>query len=106
VELPRLKAVYQKLKDRGFQIVAIDRMRDTDNATKFIRENSLPYRFVENGEGKEEFVKSLFGIDSFPTSYLVDRHGKIVRVHVGFDEGDEKQYEKYIVELLDAAGSN
>lgn len=102
MELPRLKAVYEKLNGRGFQIVAIDRMRDTGSATKFIRDHNLPYRFVETGEGKEEVVKALFGIDSFPTSYLIDRQGRIVRVHVGFMEGDEKEYEKQIVELLDS----
>ena len=100
MELPRLKAVYEKYRDKGFQLIAIDRTRDTDNAVKFIRDNGLPYRFVENGEGKEEVVRALFGVSTFPTSYLIDTNGKIVRVHVGFDEGDEKEYEKQIAELL------
>ena len=91
-----------KFKDRGFQILAVDRMRDTGKATKFIREKSLPFRFIEDGNGKEEFVVNLVGIHSFPTCYLIDRAGRILRVHVGFDEGDEKEYEKQIIELLDA----
>jgi len=106
VELPRLKAVYEKFKDRGFQIVAVEHTRDTANAEQFIRQNSLPYRFVEDGDGKEEFVKSVFGINSFPTSYLIDGKGRIVRVHVGFDEGDEKEYEKQILDLFDAHPSS
>jgi peroxiredoxin len=100
VELPRLKSLYEKYRKEGFQLIAIDQARDTDSAKKFIRDNSLPYQFVENGEGKEEVVQALFGIDSFPTSYLIDRSGKIVTVHVGFDEGDETKYEKQISELL------
>lgn len=100
MELPRLKAVYEKFRSQGFQLVAIDETRDTTNAQKFIRENNLPYRFVENGDGKEEVVQALFGVDSFPTSYLIDRDGKIVRVHIGFDKGDEREYEKQILELL------
>jgi hypothetical protein len=100
VELPRLKSVYEKHRKNGFQIVAIDRARDTEGARKFIRENALPYTFVENGEGKEEIVRDLFGIDSFPTSYLIDQTGKIVTVHVGFDEGDELNYEKQVEALL------
>ena len=100
MELPRLKPLYEKFRNEGFEIIAIDQTRDTENAKKFIGDNSLPYKFVENGEGKEEVVRALFGINSFPTSYLIDRAGKIVTVHVGFDEGDEAKYEKRILELL------
>jgi hypothetical protein len=92
--------VYEKHRKNGFQIVAIDQAGDTEGARKFIRENSLPYRFVENGEGKEEVVQELFGIDAFPTSYLIDQTGKIVTVHVGFDEGDELKYDKQVEALL------
>ena len=100
MELPRLRTLYQKLQPRGFQIVAVDVTKDTANAARFIRENGLPYRFVENGEGKEEFVNAAFGVNDFPISYIVDSTGKIVRVHIGFEEGDEKEFEKQIVELL------
>jgi hypothetical protein len=100
VELPRLKSIYEKHRKDGFQLIVIDRARDTEGAQKFIRENSLPYKFVENGEGKDEIVRNLFGIESFPTSYLIDQSGKIVTVHVGFDEGDEIKYEKQIEALL------
>jgi hypothetical protein len=83
-------------------LVVIDQARDTDNARKFISDNRLPYTFVENGEGEEEVVRALFGISSFPTSFLIDRSGKIVTVHVGFDEGDEAKYEKQVQGLLNA----
>jgi hypothetical protein len=91
--------------DRGFRIIAVEQTRDTANATKFVRENGLNYRFVENWNGKEEFAKALFGYESTPTSYLIDRKGRIVCVHVGFNDGDETEYEKQIVELLDAQSS-
>ena len=100
MELPRLKPLYEKLKSKGLEIIAIDRSRDTDNALEFIRNNKLPYTFLENGEGKEEVVKGLFGVRSFPTSFVIDRDGKIIGVHVGFDEGDEAAYEEQLLELL------
>jgi len=100
VELPRLKSMYEKHRTQGFRLIAIDQARDTENAQKFINDNELPYAFVENGEGKEEVVRALFGINSFPTSYLIDRSGKVVTVHVGFEEGDETRYEKQVLALL------
>jgi hypothetical protein len=100
VELPRMKSMYEKYRKEGFELIAIDQARDTEGARKFIGDKGLPYRFLENGEGKEEVVSAVFGIDSFPTSYLIDRSGNIVTVHVGFDEGDEAKYEHQVVALL------
>ena len=100
MELPRLKPLYEKLKPEGLEIIAIDLLRDTKNALEFIHGNQLPYTFLENGEGKEEVVKGLFGVRSFPTSFIIDQNGRIVRVHVGFDEGDEAKYEEQLHELL------
>jgi glutathione peroxidase-family protein len=100
VELPRLEPLYQKYRDAGLQIVAVERSRDREGAEKFFAENELSYTLLENGEGDAEVVKSLFGIRWFPTSFLVDQNGKIVRAHVGFEAGDEEKLEAEIQSLL------
>jgi len=100
VELPRLKPLFERLHDRGLEILVIDNVNDTEGAQKFIEEKNLPYRFLENGEGDEEVVRDLFGVRSFPTTYLIDETGKILHAHVGFEEGDEEKYEKEILKLL------
>jgi len=100
VELPRLEPIYQKYKDQGLSIIAIDAYKDTESAEKFVEENDLTYHMVENGEESEEVVRANFGVDLFPTSFLVDKEGKVRRCHIGFEEGDEGKLEKEIVELL------
>jgi peroxiredoxin len=100
VELPRLEPLWQKYADQGFHVVAIEEERDTERATKFIEEHNLTYTLVENGEGDAEFVRSTFGVRSFPTSFLIDREGRIVYSHLGFDEGDEQKLAKEIESLL------
>ena len=100
MELPRLEPLYTKYHDKGFDIVAVERSRDTERATKFIAENKLTYRFLENGEGDAEVVRKVFGVTTFPTSFLIDRAGRVMRVHVGFEAGDEKELESQIRELL------
>jgi thiol-disulfide isomerase/thioredoxin len=89
VELPRLQPLYEQYRDQGFEIVAIEYRRDTDRAKTFIDENKLTYTFLENGEDDAEVVRSVFEVQGFPTSYLVDRDGRILYYHLGFDEGDE-----------------
>lgn len=100
MELPRLQPLYEKYKDKGFSIIAIDSRRDTEAAKEFIEENKLTYHMLENGEDSEEIVRATFGVGLFPTSFLVDREGKVRKCHIGFEEGDEAVFEREIQELL------
>jgi len=100
VELPRLEPLWQKYKDKGLAVVAIEAQRNTEGATTFINENNLTYTFLENGEGDGEVVGGLFGVHSFPTAYLIDRQGRVMFYHLGFDEGDEVKLEQEILQLL------
>jgi glutathione peroxidase-family protein len=100
VELPRLQPLYEKYKDQGFEIVAVDGKRDTERATKFIEENGLTYTFLENGEGDAEVTKNIFKIRWYPSSFLMDREGKVMFFHLGFEAGDEEHIEEEILKLL------
>jgi len=100
VELPRLEPIWQQYREQGFSIVAVERRRDTERATKLIADNELTYHFLENGEGDDEVVRGVFGVRIFPTSYLIDRDGRIVYKHVGFEEGDELRLAKEVEKLL------
>jgi peroxiredoxin len=100
VELPRLEPLWQSYKDKGLAVVAVEAQRDTENATTFISENNLTYTFLENGEGEGDVVRGVFGVRSFPTSYIIDREGRIMYYHLGFEEGDEDKLEKELLTLL------
>ena len=100
MELPRLEPLYQKYRDQGFGVIAIDSMRDTDRARKFIAEKGLSFPMLENGEGEAEFVRDQFGVYSHPTSFLIDGEGRVLFVHVGFQEGDEEHLEQEIRKVL------
>ena len=100
MELPRLEPLYQKYRSQGLNVIALDSMRDTERAQKFIAEKKLSYTCLENGEGDAEFVRGTFGVYSHPTSFLIDGEGRVLFVHVGFKEGDEKHLEEEIQKVL------
>jgi len=102
VELPRLQPLYEKYKDAGFEVIAIEAKRDTDRAKRFIEEKKLSYTFLETGVGKEDIVRGLFAVHVFPTSYIIDESGRVVFVHIGFSPGDEETVEKEILRLLES----
>jgi len=101
VELPRLEPLYQKYRDQGLAIIAIEGTRNRKGAEKFINENNLTYSFLENSEKDQEVVRSVFGVSGFPTTFLADKNGKILFAHLDFEEGDENMIEKEILALLE-----
>ena len=99
MELPRLQTLFEKYKTQGLEIVAVEAMHDTERAAKFIEKNSLTYTFLEDHE-EEGIVGNLFDVHSFPTSFLIDREGRVMYFHLGFEEGDEEEIEEQIKTLL------
>jgi peroxiredoxin len=100
VELPRLQPLYDTYKDQGFNVVVVDGKRQTELAKEFIAKHGLTYTALENGEDDSEVVKAVFGVQSFPTSFLIDRDGRVMYSHLGFEAGDEKHLAEEIESLL------
>ena len=98
MELPRLEILWQKYRDQGVAVVAVEAVRDRERATKFIDEKKLSFHLLENDE-TNNVVRDTYGVRSFPTSFMIDREGKIIYCHVGFEPGDEAKLEKEILEL-------
>ena len=55
---------------------------------------------LENGEGDDEVVGNLYKVRAYPSSFLIDRDGKVMYFHLGFDAGDEEHLEEEIQGLL------
>ena len=102
MELPRLEPLWNKYKDRGLAVMAIESNQETEGALKFIDEKGLTYTFVEDVDDEPTVVRDTLGVQGFPTSYIVDRQGRILYRHLGFDEGDEKKIEQEIRKLLES----
>jgi peroxiredoxin len=100
VELPRLQPLYEKYKDRGLEIVAVEAFRMEDMARKFIEENKLSYYFVQDNEGDAAIVPKTYKVIGYPTTFVIDRSGKVVYSHLGFSEGDEEKLEREITSLF------
>ena len=100
MELPRLQPLFESYRDQGFEIVAVEAFRDTKRAQKLIEEKGLTYTFLENGEEDAEVVQSVFGVRGYPTSFVIDRDGRIMYAHLGFEPGDETTLEEEIRSLL------
>ncbi len=86
MEIPGLQAVYQEYRDRGFVVVGLSTDQGGKGAVQqFVRESGVTYPVAMATPG----VMRLYGgIDMLPQSFLVDQHGKVVKMVTGaFGEG-------------------
>ena len=61
----------------------------------FVTDLAINYRILQ---GSEEIAQLYGGVDALPTTFLIDREGKIAATHVGLHGKDE--FENGIKELL------
>jgi thiol-disulfide isomerase/thioredoxin len=84
-EMPTVKAVYQKLRDQGLEVLAIS-LDDKESALRrFIKEKELPWPQHFDGKGWENQFAVQYGIFSIPTMWLVDKRGNLRDTNTRFD---------------------
>jgi thiol-disulfide isomerase/thioredoxin len=94
-EMPAVKAVYEKLRDRGFEVVAISLDLNESAVRRFVKENELPWPQHFDGKGWENEFAVRHGIFSLPTKWLVDKRGDLRYTSARFD------LERQVTALLD-----
>ncbi len=98
-ELDALLPIYDSLKDRGLQIVAlsVDKPADEARVKAFVKAKKWPYIVLLDQQQK---VKSAYGIIIKPTAFLINMEGKIVYTHIGYKKGDEKRIKEEFLKWL------
>jgi thiol-disulfide isomerase/thioredoxin len=94
---PLLNKLHEKLKDKGFEVVAINLDEDKTNAEKFLKEIPVDFTILRDstGEWSDKFV-----VESMPTSFIIDKQGVIQNIHHGFTSGDINELELKVSDLL------
>lgn len=94
---PWMNKMLESYKDAGFEVIAINMDQESRLADKFLQRypNKLTIAFDPEGKVAEQY--QLVGL---PTSYLIDRNGKLVYRHTGFRLKEIDEYEEKIKLLL------
>lgn len=79
-EMPSMERLYKQLKDRDFTMLAVDMQESEKQVRAFISEFSLSFPALLDLNGD---ISSLYGIVGLPTTYIIDREGKIIGKAVG-----------------------
>ena len=77
-----MQALYEKLKAKGFVIVAVDLGEDRKVVSDFMKKNGYTFPVLLDTTGA---VGGGYGARSIPTNYLLDRKGNIIARKIGVD---------------------
>ncbi|MDF2191410.1 TlpA disulfide reductase family protein [Paraflavitalea sp. CAU 1676] len=77
-ENPNIVKAYQKYHDKGFEVVAISLDDKRAAWIKAIQTDKLPWIHLSDLQAWKSDLVMQYGIKSIPTSFLVDKDGKII----------------------------
>ena len=86
------------MKGAKFRIVAIDAGEHRSQVASFIEKNkyTFPIYLDESNE-----LSSIFAARGIPSTYLVNKEGKVIAVRIGAMEYDQAELIKLLKELAD-----
>jgi thiol-disulfide isomerase/thioredoxin len=83
-EMPAMQKLYDQLRSKGLEIVAVDVGEDKATVAAFLKKN--PYTFPVLLDTKGEVAGStIYSANAIPTNYIIDQNGGILGRKIGID---------------------
>jgi peroxiredoxin len=86
-EMPQMVETYNKYKGRGLELIAVAMKYDPPNyVINFAQTRQLPFKVALDASGAA--AKAYGDVALTPTTFLIDKQGKIIKRYVGEPEFD------------------
>ncbi len=96
MEIPWFEEFERSKRNQGFAVLGVSMDEDGWNAVRpFVKEMKMNYRVLL---GDDRTADSYGGLEALPTTFIIDRDGRIAATHVGL--ADKKDFEDVIDQLL------
>jgi cytochrome c biogenesis protein CcmG/thiol:disulfide interchange protein DsbE len=102
IEIPWFMEFEQKYHSRGFEVLGVS-MDDAGwkAITPYVTQKKMNYRVVL---GDDKTADQYGGLEALPTTFVIDRNGRIAAAHVGLV--NKKDFVDAIEKLLEASAGN
>ncbi|MDK9715438.1 MAG: TlpA family protein disulfide reductase [Sulfuritalea sp.] len=94
-EMKDIEKVYQRLKPRGLDVIAINAGQDKKTVTEFMKKLGVSYPALLD---EDSSIAKRYGVVGLPTTYYVDAKGTVRAKLIG--EADEASFERAALEAL------
>lgn len=82
-EMPAMQTLYKQLRDKGFEVVAVDMMEDKPTVAKFVKTAGYTFPVLLDSTG--EVGGGTYGARAIPTNFVVDKGGRLVGRKIGIE---------------------
>ena len=109
VTMPKLKTLHERYKDKGLVVIGLTQLygqvhnapltpgEELGYLRAFKKEQHLPYGFAV---AADEVNDARYGVRNIPTTFLIDRKGRVRFIAVGVSEMNDQTLDKAIKKLL------
>jgi len=98
-EMPEMQGLWQKFKDKGFVILAVSEDEGHEKRIQgFVKKLKLTFPILLDPQGE---VSDQYKLTGLPTTFLIDRHGKLVTTVVGLRDWRSSESVALIASLLE-----
>jgi thiol-disulfide isomerase/thioredoxin len=85
IEMPSMEKLHQKFKDKDFVMLAINLQESASKVIEFYKEHNLSFAALLDITGD---VAAGFGIRAIPTTFILDKNGRLIGKVLGPREWD------------------
>lgn len=96
-EMPLIEDLFQNYKKLGFVVYGVNVDFNPADAKPLLKETGVSFPV---GYDSKNRVSELYGVDSMPSTVMVDRKGNMRFLHRGYKPGYEDDYEQQIRKLI------
>jgi cytochrome c biogenesis protein CcmG/thiol:disulfide interchange protein DsbE len=102
IEIPWFMEFEEKYRSRGFEVLGVS-MDDAGwkAITPYVTQKKMNYRVVL---GDDKTADQYGGLEALPTTFVIDRNGRIAAAHVGLT--NKKDFADAIEKLLEASAGD
>ncbi len=95
--MPELEALHQELGAQGLVVIGVSLDDEPDGIADFVSATGVTFAIAHD---QDRAVNRAWSPPRMPTSWLIDRDGKVAYVHPGFRTGDEREIAAKARELV------
>jgi peroxiredoxin len=93
-----LNALHREFESRGLSVIGISVDERAEDARRFLGRYPAAFRNALDSGGA---CPRAFKVEAMPSSYLVDRQGRIVEIHRGFTRDDVAARRQAVLRVLE-----
>ncbi|CAD6880057.1 Thioredoxin family protein [Methylomonas albis] len=95
--MPFFNSLRRQYQSKDLEIIAVNIDEDSELARQFLQIHPVEYKLAFDPNGD---CPKAFDLKAMPSSYLVDKTGKIRKIFLGFREEDQKEISNQVELLL------